>query len=110
MSNKIILHATDLDGYLKEEDKKTLSEVDTMYNRYLDNCRSISTSNDVQKKADYTSSLIQEASDIGHKLEEICEKEPQIHVYSFETPQEQHGAASRLIAKLRDPKTDHEEF
>ncbi len=110
MSNKIILHATDLDGYLKEEDKKTLAEVDAMYDRYLDNCRSISSSNDVKKKADYTTSLIKEASDIGHKLEEICEKEPQIHVYSFETPQEQHGAASRLIAKLRDPKTDHEEF
>ncbi|MCF0237194.1 MAG: uracil phosphoribosyltransferase, partial [Sphaerochaetaceae bacterium] len=40
----------------------------------------------------------------------IVANEPNIHVYCFDTPQEQHGEASRLIAKLRDPKTEHEEF
>ena len=33
-----------------------------------------------------------------------------MHVYSFETPREVHGEVSRLIAKLRDARTEHPEF
>jgi uracil phosphoribosyltransferase len=47
---------------------------------------------------------------IGRYLKEVVAKEPGIHVYSFETPQVQHGSASRLIAKLRDPRTSQSEF
>ncbi len=106
MSNKVVLHATDLDGFLKDDDKKVLSEVQAMYDEYLEICERISKCENAEDKK----LLVISASDIGHKLEEICKDEPQIHVYSFETPQEQHGSASRLIAKLRDPETDHEEF
>jgi uracil phosphoribosyltransferase len=35
---------------------------------------------------------------------------PSIKVYSFETPKESHGEASRLIAKLRDVRTENNEF
>lgn len=109
-NNKVILHAADLDGYLKDEDKAVLDEVQKMYDSYLGYCSAIESSNDEEHIKSNTESLIKSASDIGHKLEEICSKEPQIHVYSFETPAEQHGAASRLIAKLRDMDTGHEEF
>lgn len=106
MSNKVVLHATDLDGFLKEEDKRILADVQAMYDEYLAICSRIAKAECEEDKR----KLVVSASDIGHKLEQICEREDQIHVYSFETPQEQHGSASRLIAKLRDPKTDHEEF
>ena len=47
---------------------------------------------------------------IGHRLAEISKENGRIHVYSFETPAEMHDEASRLIAKLRNPSTSHEEF
>lgn len=31
MSNKIVLHATDLDGFLKDDDKLKLSNVHSIY-------------------------------------------------------------------------------
>jgi uracil phosphoribosyltransferase len=43
-------------------------------------------------------------------MQEICRKTPQIHVYSFESPQESHSEASRIIAKVRDIKTGRREF
>jgi uracil phosphoribosyltransferase len=47
---------------------------------------------------------------MGSIMQEICSKDKRLHVYSFETPQESHPEASRLIAKLRDHKTENEEF
>jgi uracil phosphoribosyltransferase len=46
----------------------------------------------------------------GALLQELCAAEPRIQVYSFTTPQENHGEASRLIAKLRDANTGRQEF
>ncbi|MGN0907370.1 MAG: uracil phosphoribosyltransferase [Bullifex sp.] len=106
MSNKVILHATDLDGYLTDNDKAMIDSVQALYSEYLDICSAKEKSDD----PGLDRQLTDRAAEIGHTLERICEKEPQIHVYSFETPDEQHGAASRLIAKLRHPSTGHEEF
>ena len=36
--NKIILHATDLDGYLQDADKAKIDEVNTLYKEYLEHC------------------------------------------------------------------------
>jgi len=47
---------------------------------------------------------------MGHAMREITAREPRIHVYSFETPRDMHGEVSRLIAKLRDARTEHPEF
>jgi uracil phosphoribosyltransferase len=47
---------------------------------------------------------------MGNLMQEICGAEKRLHVYSFETPQESHPEASRLIAKLRDVTTEKEEF
>ena len=110
MSNKIVLHATDLDGFLKEDDKLKLSKVHSIYDEYLESCKLMDKAQSEDDKNKAATLLTENAARIGHSLEEICANEPQIHVYSFETPDEQHGAASRLIAKLRDPKTQHDEF
>lgn len=105
--NKIVLHASDLDGFLTEEDKAAIDEMDNMYSYYLELCRKIENGED---KEEAEKALIENARATGHKLEMIARSNPRIHVYSFETPQEQHGEASRIIAKLRSPKTEHEEF
>lgn len=47
---------------------------------------------------------------MGKFMQEVTAKIPQIKVYSFETPTLLHGEASRLIAKLRDTRTGHDEF
>jgi uracil phosphoribosyltransferase len=47
---------------------------------------------------------------MGKLMQDICKEEKGINVYSFRTPHENHAEASRLIAKLRDIRTDREEF
>lgn len=110
MSNKIVLHATDLDGFLQEDDKAIIEHVKSLYNQSLKECDVIDSSSDTNSVLKAKEKLVASSNEIGKYLEKICEKEPNIHVYCFETPQEQHGEASRLIAKLRDPNTGHEEF
>lgn len=108
--NKIVLHATDLDGYLKDSDKDKIAHVDELYKQSLYHCSVLETASDVSRLEESRKGLVESAKEIGRYLKDVCAEEPSIHVYSFETPQEQHGQASRLIAKLRDPSTGHEEF
>ena len=105
--NRIVLYASDLDGFLTDEDKATIDEIDSMYSRYLELCSKIEKDEDRESAE---KALVDNARATGHKLEMITRANPRIHVYSFETPQEQHGEASRIIAKLRSPNTGHEEF
>ncbi len=107
MSNRIILHAQDLDGFLDENDKKSIETVRALYQKSLDACSLLEKNeNDDKAKNDLTES----AAEIGAFLKNVCSSNSRIHVYSFETPREQHAEASRIIAKLRNPKTGHEEF
>lgn len=110
MHNKIILHATDLDGYLTDEDKERLKNVESMYKDSLEYCKVLDTATDLENLDRARKGLVEKSAEIGAYLKEVATDMKRIHVYSFETPQEQHGGASRLIAKLRDPKTGHEEF
>ena len=102
---KVILHATDLDGFLKDEDKAKIEHVGELYEKSLKACEAIEAGNKAAEE-----DLVKSSAEIGAYLKEVTDTEPAIHVYCFESPQEQHGAASRLIAKLRDPNTGHEEF
>ncbi|MDD3822625.1 MAG: uracil phosphoribosyltransferase [Sphaerochaetaceae bacterium] len=107
--NKVILHATDLDGYLTESDKLSLDKAQLMYEEAIDLFKKIDGGDaDGIRKA--KSALTPVFERVGRYLKEVVAKEQGIHVYSFETPQVQHGAASRLIAKLRDPRTSQSEF
>jgi len=108
--NKVILHATDLDGFLKETDKEMISQASSLYERSLDACTRIDNAKDEASRLKAEMDLVENSADIGDFLSTSLKEEPNIHVYCFETPQELHGEASRLIAKLRDPATDHEEF
>ncbi len=107
MSNKVILHAEDLDGFLLDEDKKNIETVRSLYRKSLDACALLEKDFNDSKAKD---ELTQSAQEIGSFLKDVCSANSRIHVYSFETPREQHGEASRIIAKLRNPETGHEEF
>lgn len=110
MSNKVILHATDLDGFLTEEDKKKLDHTAKLYEHNLKACQAIDNAKTEEERKAAEADLIEASADIGLCLRDIVGNEPNIHVYCFETPRELHSEASRLIAKLRNPKTGHEEF
>ncbi|MDY5931668.1 MAG: uracil phosphoribosyltransferase [Candidatus Ornithospirochaeta sp.] len=105
--NKIVLHAQDLDGFLNASDKKHIDEITSMYSQSLECCGNIDKGIDAEESR---KALVQSARDIGHRLQEICRENPRIHVFCFESANEQKGEASRIIAKLRDPRTGHEEF
>ncbi|MCK9287285.1 MAG: uracil phosphoribosyltransferase [Sphaerochaetaceae bacterium] len=106
--NKIVLHASDLDGFLTTEDKKKIAHAHSLYEEAMALFAKIERGGSIAEDA--VCSLTPVFERIGRYLKEVVASEDGIHVYSFETPQVQHGAASRLIAKLRDPKTQHEEF
>lgn len=104
MDKKIILHATDLDGYLTDKDKSDIERIHKLYNKSLEACSLIG------KDEAAEDALVQSAREIGHELEAITKENKRIHTYCFETPKQMQGEASRIIARLRNPETDHEEF
>ena len=99
MSNKIILKADDLDGYLTEEDIADLKKLDAMFKETMKSFDPVNKDK-----------IIEGYDKMGHEMHLICKKHPQIKVYSFETDVQAQAEASRVIAKLRDERTDHQEF
>jgi uracil phosphoribosyltransferase len=111
---KVILKAQDLDGYLTGQDKALLEGMDGRFGKALELFRGISDQPGAggasAASGETTERLIALYNEMGHEMKEIVAREPRIHVYSFETPREVHGEVSRLIAKLRDTRTEHPEF
>ncbi len=107
MANKIVLKSSDLDGYLTDLDKDKINKVDLLYKKSLNACKILSKDR-FNKEA--VNTLVDNSAEIGNYLNTVVSNEKNIHVYCFETAQVQHGAVSRIIAKLRNPSTGHEEF
>jgi uracil phosphoribosyltransferase len=106
----VILNAEALDGFLSEPDKTHLARMDKLYREVM-TCFSIlfaSQSASERKREEET--LIRLYNEMGDMMQEICKEEQGLNVYSFLTPDENHAEASRLIAKLRDVRTEREEF
>jgi len=108
--SKIVLKARDLDGYLSPADKEVIKTMDGKYEEALGVCSILSQAEGAESIKAAKDRLIALYSEMGEMMQEITQKEPQIHVYSFETPQISHGEASRLIAKLRNTSTENPEF
>ncbi|MFW6291705.1 MAG: uracil phosphoribosyltransferase, partial [Spirochaetota bacterium] len=106
----IVLKATDLDGYLTESDRASLDAMDELYGEVTEASRVLSSSQNEQRLAQEKQRLIDLYNQMGDRMQEITATEPAIKVYSFQTPPTVHGEASRLIAKLRDVRTQHYEF
>ncbi|MDE5899349.1 MAG: uracil phosphoribosyltransferase [Treponemataceae bacterium] len=97
--DKIILKAEDLDGSLLQQDSIDLKRLEDMYKDALPYFRS----GDKER-------IIAQYDRMGHAMQEICAAHPHIQVYSFVTESGAHAEASRVISKLRDVDTDHQEF
>lgn len=97
--SKIILQAEDLDGYLTADDVKDLKELEAMYEKTMKSFEPVNKEE-----------IVKNFDEMGHKMQEITAKNPNIKVYSFETEEGAHAEASHVISKLRDVKTSHEEF
>ena len=108
--SKIILKAQDLDGYLSAKDNAYLAQMDLLYRQAMVSFNILSTSHSEAEKKKEEAALIELYNTMGSLMKEICASEPRIQVYSFVTPHENHGEASRLIAKLRDIETGRQEF
>ena len=103
--DKVILKAVELDGYLTADDKENLRSLDALFEKALGFFPRLQTERNLAKD-----NLIRLYNEMGDMMQEICRKTPQIHVFSFESPQENHPEASRVIAKLRDINTENHEF
>ncbi|MFW5995473.1 MAG: uracil phosphoribosyltransferase, partial [Spirochaetia bacterium] len=101
---------TDLDGYLTDTDVERLQEMNRLYDTASDVFRKLVALRDgVDTSAD-RNRLIDIYNQMGAFMQDVAAAEPRIQVYSFGTPKEVHGEASRLIAKLRDDRTGRAEF
>jgi uracil phosphoribosyltransferase len=110
MDTKIVLNAEDLDGYLTEEDRQYLARMDALFSGALKSFRTLSAGGFASALAAEEQKIISLYNEMGHLMQTICRDVPQLKVFSFETEQESHAEASRVIAKLRDIRTDNREF
>jgi uracil phosphoribosyltransferase len=108
--NRIVLKAEDLDGFLEESDKAFIAKMDRIYREVLSCFSFLSTTRSGAERKREEANLIGLYNEMGAMMQEICRAESNLLVYSFLTPQESHPEASRLIAKLRDERTEREEF
>lgn len=108
--DKIILKATDLDGYLTESDKNYLDRIQRYYMEAHSSFEILSTSHNEQRLKKEKKKLVRLFTDMGDLMQELSSNEPHLHIYPFDTPEEIHGEASRLIAKLRSKNTQDHEF
>lgn len=110
MSN-VVLKADDLNGYLTEEDQANLDAMNRLYAKAMESYSRLNKGegNPAAEEAE-RKKIIKLYEEMGTLMQDITSKEGALKVYSFETPQIKHGEVSRLIAKLRDVRTGHDEF
>ncbi|NLK45111.1 MAG: uracil phosphoribosyltransferase [Treponema sp.] len=110
MANKVILKAETLDGYLTEEDNAYLAKIHKLYEATNDSYKILSTEKDKYKIETEKQKIIDIYSKISKSLQEICCKNRNLKIFPFETENDSHAEASRIISKLRDVKTTRNEF
>ena len=108
--NEVINKADDLDGCLTASDRENIDRMDRLFQEVMSCYSRLAASTRESEKEREEEILIRLFNERGITMQEICGAEKRLHVYSFETPQESHAEASRLIAKLRDLRTENEEF
>jgi uracil phosphoribosyltransferase len=110
METKVVLNAQDLDGYLTESDQKFIAQMDLLFSQALESFKVISSGGFTSALAAEEQKIIALYNEMGHLMQTICADVPTLKVFSFETEEESHAEASRVIAKLRDIRTDNHEF
>ncbi len=111
MRDNIILKAEDLDGYLTESDRGNIARMHGYFDEALAAFRNLEAGESKPSLVEAeTGKIISLYQVMGDFMQKIAAEEPQLHVYSFETPSSMHAEVSRLIAKLRNARTGNDEF
>ena len=110
MENEIVLTAQDLEGLLTPEDTADIQRMEASYSQAMESFKLLSASPNENTSAREKEKIIVLYNSMGKMLQEVTGKFNRIKVYPFETPTLLHAEASRLIAKLRDERTGHDEF
>ncbi|MCL2602474.1 MAG: uracil phosphoribosyltransferase [Treponema sp.] len=108
--NQVVLKADALDGYLTPSDRDYIDRMGALYKEVMTSYSVLDKSRVVDEKKREEETLIRLFNEMGTLMQQLCKAEKRLHVYSFQTPQENHPEASRVIAKLRDHQTENEEF
>ncbi|TYT79263.1 uracil phosphoribosyltransferase [Treponema phagedenis] len=103
---KLIMEADALDGYLTEKDAAYLKKMNSLYESAMLSFKQFEEGD--EKTAE--KNIIAAYDEMGQVMQEICKEVSSLKVYSFETQHENHAEASRVIAKLRNINTGHNEF
>ena len=108
--NRFLLNAADLDPLLTADDQERIAQMERCYSEVGTIVHRIGrrVSDKIGKKD--RDALIDLYNRMGIMMQDFVRREERLQVYSFETPREIHGEASRLIAKLRDLNTGQSEF
>lgn len=108
-TDKVVLQAADLDGYLTSVDQGSIARVEALYGRALADALRLESAGAAERDR-ARQGLLSVFNQLGESLQAVVGPERRIHVYSLETPEFIHGEASRLVAKLRDAGTGNPEF
>ncbi|MBN1525699.1 MAG: uracil phosphoribosyltransferase [Spirochaetales bacterium] len=105
-----VLQASDLDGFLTPDDKENIVKMNILYDDVIKAVKAFTAGENAVQRDEFEKILIELYGKMGKLMQEILKDQERIHVYSFNTPRYGHAEVSRLIAKLRDKKTEREEF
>jgi uracil phosphoribosyltransferase len=105
-----VMRAIDLDGYFSSQDKLNIEKIDNLYGEAIELFKEYDAVSTPDKKSEIESLMVEKYAVMGQEMKTVLENEPNIHVYSLETPSFIHGEVSRLIAKLRSIDTSGPEF
>lgn len=109
--HKIVLEARALEGKFSPQDLADLAIMEDYFRAATQEFHVLAAKVDNAANLEAKQKLIAAYETMGKAMQEIVAREKgRIYVYSFLQPRESHGEASRLIAKLRDVRTQHEEF
>jgi uracil phosphoribosyltransferase len=107
LQHKIVVGAQALEGKFSQQDLLDLSAMETQFTAAMPAFQAYHHDGGTTARQD----LVAIFDSLGKAMREVVDRETgRILVYSFQQPRESHGEASRLIAKLRDVRTQHEEF
>ncbi len=106
----ITMEALELNGYLTESDEAYLAQMDALYAKAMKSFAILENETHSAQQQAAKDDIIAIYDEMGKIMQSMCKEIPSLKVYSFETEHENHAEASRVIAKLRNTHTDHDEF
>ena len=100
---------------LHQSDKRNLARMEALYRRALEASQSLCKAEEDESVGsdrceEKRLQLIDCYAQLGEMMHIFTRDEPNIRIYSFQTPRVAHGEVSRLIAKLRNQHTPYNEF